>query len=217
MFRQKLFADAWLAIKAMQGRFRGKPHQIAISLIVFCNHQQVMIFIALRVGPVIVLLADVELAAENRIDVVLLRGIKKLHRAVDIAVVRHCHGLLVHAFDVLYQLVNIACSVEQRIVGVQVQMSKFGHGLSSILVGLRRTSKLLTMHTGAQAEEISVELPERLNLAPANISLLTEYRYGLHGSSFQEAGKCRESYLSESGPTLPASKRKANNSLSLYV
>lgn len=86
----------------------------------------------------IVLLADVKLAAENRVNVVLLRCVEELHGAVNIAVIRHGDGFLAHALDVRQQLVYVAGPIEQRIVGVQVEVGKFSHALSFILFGIRR-------------------------------------------------------------------------------
>ena len=63
MLGQKFFADARLAIEAVQRGLRGDADQVAIALVVFRDYEQVMVLVALRVGAMILLLADVELTA----------------------------------------------------------------------------------------------------------------------------------------------------------
>ena len=80
------------------------------------------------------MLTDVELAAQDRLDALGLRRLKKMHRAVDVAVVGDGHGFLADAVDVRHQLFHIAGAIQQRVVGVQMKMGKFSHGSDFILV-----------------------------------------------------------------------------------
>ena len=57
-----------------------------------------------------------------------LGGIEKMHRAVDVAVVRHGHSLLAERGHAIDELGHVAGAVEEGIFGVQMQMSEFGHG-----------------------------------------------------------------------------------------
>src|SRR5215471_12440201 len=76
----------------------------------------------------IVLLADVELAADDRLDSLLLRGIYKMDRAIDVAMVGHGHGLLPDLAHTRHQLLDVAGAVEERVIGMQMEMDEFGHG-----------------------------------------------------------------------------------------
>ena len=76
----------------MQRSFRGDLHQVAIALFVLCEHQQVVVSVALRRRPVVVFFADVQLAADNRLDPRLVCRIVKMDRAKDVSVVGHGHG-----------------------------------------------------------------------------------------------------------------------------
>ena len=102
--------------------------EIAVALFVLCEDEQVVVVVALRIGAMVVFLADVELAAENGMDAVVLCRVEKMHRAVDVAVVGNGDGLLTDAGDVLDELFNVAGAVEQGVVGVEMKMSEFRHG-----------------------------------------------------------------------------------------
>jgi len=59
-------------------------------------------------------------------DAVGFSGVIELHRAEEVPVIGHSHGrhfLLDHEF---HQLVDLACAIEQRIVGVAMQVDE-GH------------------------------------------------------------------------------------------
>ena len=88
-----------------------------------------MVLIFFRGGAMVLLGADVELASQDGLHALGGRGIKKMHRAVDIAMVGNGHGLLSDAVDVCNQLFYIASAIKKRIVGVQVKVGKFCHGL----------------------------------------------------------------------------------------
>ena len=68
---QKLLADARLVIEAVQRSLRGDLDQVAVAFFVFGQHQQVVVGVALgrrALDVVVVLLADVKLAADDRLD-----------------------------------------------------------------------------------------------------------------------------------------------------
>ena len=80
-------------------------------------------------------LAHVELASQDRLDSLGLGRIEKMHRSIDVSVVRHGDGLLAERGDAVNELVDVAGAVEKRVFGVQMKMREFGHGLTSILLG----------------------------------------------------------------------------------
>ncbi len=128
MLRQVLFADARLAVEAMQRGFTGDADQVAVAFFILSQHQQVVVFVALRVGPVVFLLAYIQLAAQDRLDSLLFGRFEKVDRAVDVAVVGDGHRGLPDVLDALDKLVDIACAVKKREVGVEVQVCEFSHG-----------------------------------------------------------------------------------------
>ena len=81
--------------------------------------------IAIRIALVLVpLLRDVHLAADHRMDAVLFRLIVELHRAEQIAVIRHGdrgHLLLLRE---LHELRNLARPVEQGVIGMAMKMNE---------------------------------------------------------------------------------------------
>jgi hypothetical protein len=87
---------------------------------------------------VILLLADVELAPENGLDAACLGGLEEVDGSVDIAVIGNGDGLLADVSDAIYKLFYVAGAIEERVVGVQMQVGKFSHCADSILVVARR-------------------------------------------------------------------------------
>jgi len=66
---------------------------------------------------------------EDRLHAVLLRGIEEVHRTINISVIGDRNRFLADARYALNQLFNVARTVQQGVVGVQVQVSKFRHGV----------------------------------------------------------------------------------------
>ena len=91
-----------------------------------------MVLIFFRGGAMVLLGTDVELASQDGLDAFCLGSLKKMHGAVDVAVVGDGHGLLSDAVDVGYQLFDIAGAIEEGVVGMQVQVGKFSHGIALV-------------------------------------------------------------------------------------
>ena len=72
------------------------------------------------------LLADVKLAAQNRLDSRLLRVVEEVHGAEDVAVVRHGHGGHVQFLGALAQQLGVACAVQHGVVGMKMKMNEIG-------------------------------------------------------------------------------------------
>ena len=72
--------------------------------------------------------AHVKLAAQDRLHALLLGRIEKVHRSVDISVVRHGDGLLPQRRHAVDELVDIASAIQQRIFRMQMQVGEFRHG-----------------------------------------------------------------------------------------
>ena len=128
---QITLADARLAIKAVQRSLGGDPHQIPVALLVLGQHEQMVALVALARSAMVLVLADVELAAQDRLDPFGLGGRKKVHRPVDVPVVGHRHRLLPQGSHTVHEFMNVASPVQQRVLGMQMQMREFGHGYSN--------------------------------------------------------------------------------------
>ena len=134
MLGQIFLAHPRLAIEAVERGFGRDADQIAVALFVLGEHQQVVVVVALRLGTMILLLADVELAPENGLDATCLRGLEEVDGSVDIAVVCNGDGLLADVGDAIYKLFYVAGAIEEGVVGVQVQVGEFSHCAELILV-----------------------------------------------------------------------------------
>ncbi len=73
-------------------------------------------------------LADVEFAAEDRLDALGLGRIEEVDGAVDVAVVGHGDGLLAESGDAIDELVDVAGAVEEGVFGMKMKVGEFGHG-----------------------------------------------------------------------------------------
>ncbi len=125
-----LLRDAGLAVEAVQRGFAGDADQVAVALLVFSKHEQGVIVVALRIGAVVLLLADVELAAENGLDALLLRGLKEMHGSIDVAVVGDGDRGLADVLHALDELVHIAGAVEEGKVSMEMEVGELGHAPS---------------------------------------------------------------------------------------
>jgi hypothetical protein len=77
---------------------------------------------------------EVRLEPQDRLDVVLPAGLVELHGAVHDAVIGQPEGRLAELGRALRELVDLAGAVEQRVLGVDVEMRAAGgrHGLRTL-------------------------------------------------------------------------------------
>ena len=138
MFRQVALAHARLAIEPMQRCLRCNPHQVPVALFVLGQHQQMIVVVSVAGRAVILVLADIKLTPQNRLDPALLRRLKKVHSPIDIPVVGHRDRLLPQVRDPVHQLGQVASPIQQRVLRMQMQMRKFSHRTTILAVGRPR-------------------------------------------------------------------------------
>ena len=111
----------------------------------------------------ILLGANVKLAAQNWLDAPGGCGFKKMHRAVDVAVVGDSHGFLSDGVDVRHKFLDIAGAIKEWIVGVQMQVGELSHGISSSLVCGADPTARAGVHNWCSLRKSGLELlPGRL-------------------------------------------------------
>ena len=120
MLRQIILADARFAVEAMQRGLGGNPHQVTVPFFVFRQNQQMVVLILFRGGAMVLLGTDVKLASQDGLDAPGGCGLKKMHRAVNVAVVGNGHSLLSDTVDVRHQFFDIAGAVQERIISVEM-------------------------------------------------------------------------------------------------
>ena len=128
---EEALGDARLAIEAVQRGLGGDANQVLIALFVFGEDEEVVVLVfgvGRNLGAMVLALRHVELAAENGADAALLGGVEEVDRAEDVAVVGHGHGLLAQGGDAVHELGEVACAVEEGVLGVQMEVGEFGHG-----------------------------------------------------------------------------------------
>src|SRR5580698_5213434 len=102
--------------------------------------------VAVRVGTgLVALLGNVHLAADNGMDALRFGRVVKADRAEEIAVIRHGDGgHFLLGYD-LHQMIDFARPIEQRIVGVVVEVYEwsFGHRKTAVQLSGETTTILL--------------------------------------------------------------------------
>src|SRR5262249_2945401 len=76
----------------------------------------------------VLLLADIQLAADDRLHARRFRGIHEMHGAEYVAVIGHRDRRHAEFLHPVHKLLDVASAVEHRVVGMQVQMDELGHG-----------------------------------------------------------------------------------------
>ncbi len=115
----------------MQRRLGRDLHEVAIALFVLRQHQQMVVSIAFwrsACDVVVVLLADIEFAADDWLDPRLFGCIHKMHGPKNVAVIGHGDRRHAQFFRALTEFVHITSAVEHRIVSVEMEMNELGHG-----------------------------------------------------------------------------------------
>jgi membrane-anchored protein YejM (alkaline phosphatase superfamily) len=77
---------------------------------------------------VIVFLADVKLASDDGLDADLVRRIYEMHRAKNVAVVRHRDRRHAEFMNPLNKFFDVASAIEQRVIAVEMQVNEFSLG-----------------------------------------------------------------------------------------
>jgi len=124
---EEFFADAGFAVEAVERGLRRNANKVAVAFFILGQHQQMVVVIAFARGAMILVFRDVELATEDRLDAVFLSSVEEVDRAIDVAVISHGDGLLPDSRHAFNEFCDVTCSVQQGILGMQMQMGKFGH------------------------------------------------------------------------------------------
>ncbi len=134
ILRQKILAHTRLAVEAMERSLGSQANQIAIAFFVLREHQQVVVLqVRIRLGAMVIFLADVKLAPKDGLDSLLLRSVEEVHGAKDIAMVGHGDSGLAQRMNMLDQFVYVAGAVEQRIICMQMEVGKLSGHISSLV------------------------------------------------------------------------------------
>ena len=128
VFSEVLFADAGLAVEAVERGLGGDADEVAIALFVGGEDEEVVVVVAFAGGAVVFVFGDVEFAAEDGLDAFGLGGFEEVDGAVDVAVVGHGDGFLAEGGDAVDEFVEVAGSVEEGVLGVEMEVGELGHG-----------------------------------------------------------------------------------------
>ena len=127
---EQLPVDARLVVVALEVAERGELDQVAVSLVRLGEEREVRLALLLRV-PVV---GDVDLAAEHRLDSLVPRRLVEVDRTGERAVVGERDRRHLELGGALREVRDPAGAVEDRVLGVDVEVDerRFGHGRSIV-------------------------------------------------------------------------------------
>src|ERR1700722_3181836 len=116
----------------MECRLARQSNQIAIAFLIFRKHKQVVILVAFRCSAMIVVLADIELTPENRLDSLLLHCVKEVHSAIDISMVGHRSRGLANFAQMPGELIYITRAIEKGVISMKMKVGELCCHCSSL-------------------------------------------------------------------------------------
>ena len=139
VFFQQLLVDARLAVEAFQEGGGDQFAEVAVALVVFYQHQQVVIIelVFAAVGLVETgIRRQVQFRADDGLDFALQRFFIKIDRAQDRAVIGQGHGRHLEGEGFFQQVVDFQGRIEQAVFRMQVQVDETLHSHSMVAGGL---------------------------------------------------------------------------------
>jgi hypothetical protein len=113
MLGEVALADARLAVEAVQRGFGSNADEIAVTFFVLRKDQEVVVLVAFSRSAMVILFGDVELTSEDGLDALGFGGVEEVDGPVDVAMVRHCHGLLAERGNTIDELVHVTGTIEK--------------------------------------------------------------------------------------------------------
>ena len=132
VLREQVLVDAGLVVEAFEVACGDQIDEVAIAFLGLAEQDQVIVAVGVAAGFV-ALLRNVDFAADDRVHAFAFGGVVELDGAEQVAMVGHGDGGHLLLDDGVHELADLAGSIEQRVIGVAVQMDEriFRHGLPS--------------------------------------------------------------------------------------
>ena len=118
MRRQQFFIDSRFVIITLQMRGRGQLDEISVTGLIFGQQNQMVINVASAAAGLLFQSAarrHIDFAANNRLDAFVARGLIKINRAMEHAMIGYCQRRQLQRMRSLHQPIQPAGPVEQRI------------------------------------------------------------------------------------------------------
>ena len=131
VLREQLLVDARLVVEALGVAGRHQLDQVVVALVGLREQDQMVLRLArdCRSSCAGSPGRHVDLAAENRLHAPLPRVVVKDHRREQVAVLGDRHRRHLQRGRLIEQLVDPARAVEQRKLGVEMEMDELRHGI----------------------------------------------------------------------------------------
>ena len=127
---QQLLVDPRLVVEALGVAGGDQLDEVVIAGEVLGQEHEVVVGLPRRAAPLATAAGrDVDLAAEDRLDPPFPRLVVEHHAREHVAVLGDGEGRCAGLPGVVEQLTDAAGAVEQRVLGVEVEMDELGHGL----------------------------------------------------------------------------------------
>ena len=129
VLRQDFLVDARFVVITLQVGRGVEFDQVSVAGLVLGQQDQVVVNILAAARRLLVQAAcrrHIDLAADDRFDALIARGLIKIDRAVEHTMVGDRQGGKLQVARLVHQRVETAGAIEQRILGVQMEMDKIG-------------------------------------------------------------------------------------------
>src|SRR5687767_10717900 len=110
-------------------RVRNEADEVAIAGFVFGEENEMVVYVLAAGGAFLFQPAagsDVNFAADDRLDALSAGGLVEIDGAVKHAVVRDRKRAKIQLVRAVHELVQPARAIEQRVLGVQMEMDEIG-------------------------------------------------------------------------------------------
>jgi hypothetical protein len=108
----------------VKGGLAGEADEVAVAGFVFGEDEEMVVLVVIERGAVIFVPGDVELAAEDGLDSLLLHGVEEVDRAVDVAMVSHGGSGLADFAEVSGEFVYVTGAIEEGVIGVKMKVGE---------------------------------------------------------------------------------------------
>ena len=165
LLRQEFLVDARLVVVALQVRCCRELDEILVAGFVLRQQDQMVIDVPAAAAGLFVQSAarrDIHFAADDRLDALVTGGLVKINCAVENAVVGDRQRGKLQLMRLLHQSVETAGPVEQRILGVQMEMDKIRVRHEANYLPARRGCKKGLFTPCASTLPVSVQASSKL-------------------------------------------------------
>src|SRR5579863_6128205 len=161
MCGEEILVDARLVVEAFQERRGNHLDQVFVAFLVLAEQDEMVVTVAVD-ARLESLLGNVHLATDDRMNPLRLRGVVEADRAEEVAMIGHGDSGHFLLCDDFHELIDFARAVEQRIIGVVVEVNEGGLGHRETAIQLSGETTTILLGPSRSQTVVSPLRPTRL-------------------------------------------------------